>query len=300
MNWTNENGGNKVLILGAHMSTSKGYHKVPENSLKIGGTAFQIFPHSPSQWKARFPTPEEINRFKNSMKKAGFTNEEVLIHSGYLINLASPKIEVWEKSVKLLKEEIKTVTSYGLKYLNFHPGSHLGKGLSGGLDRLAKGLDKALNESESDDIVLLLENVSPKGGNIGSTFEELKRILGLVSFSEKFGITYDTCHGFDAGYDITSKSGMENLMDEIDKTVGLNKVKMIHLNDSKFPPGSAKDRHERIGEGYIGDSGFACFLSYEYFREKPLILETPGKDQEHKQDISRIKSILKKKVRCNG
>ncbi|TYB92487.1 MAG: deoxyribonuclease IV [Kosmotoga sp.] len=282
------------------MSTSKGYHKVPENSLKIGGTAFQIFPHSPSQWKARFPTSEEIIRFKNSMKKAGFTNEEVLVHSGYLINLASPKADVWEKSVKLLKDEIETVASYGLKYLNFHPGSHLGKGLSGGLDRLAKGLDRVLNESESEDIVMLLENVSPKGGNIGSTFEELRKILNLVSYPEKFGITYDTCHGFDAGYDITGKAGMENLMDEIDKTVGLNAVKMIHLNDSKFPLGSAKDRHEQIGKGYIGDQGFACFLSYAYFRNKPLILETPGKDPEHKQDISRIKSILKNKAGCNG
>ncbi len=289
-----------MLILGAHMSTSKGYHKVPENSLKIGGTAFQIFPHSPSQWKARFPNPEEIIRFKNSMNKAGFTNEEVLVHSGYLINLSSPKKEVWNKSVRLLKEEIETVSSYGLKYLNFHPGSHLGKGLNDGLDRLAKGLDIVLNESESKDIILLLENVSPKGGNIGSTFNELKRILDLVSFPERFGITYDTCHGFDAGYDITNKTGTEKIIDEIDKSIGLDRLKMIHLNDSKFPLGSAKDRHERIGEGYIGDSGFACFLSYTYFREKPLILETPGKDPEHKQDISRIKSILKNEVGHGG
>lgn len=280
------------MIIGAHMSTSKGLDKVPQASLNIGGNTFQIFPHSPSIWRAKLPDNATAAKFKEKLAESGIKPEDTLVHSGYLINLASPKSEVWEKSVELLDLEIKIVEALGLKYLNFHPGSHLGTGLDEGISRIAKGIDLVLSRNENTEVILLLENVAPKGGNIGSTFNELRRIVEACSYPEKVMITYDTCHGFDAGYDIRSKPAVEKLLEEIDSEVGLDRFVMVHLNDSKYPLGAAKDRHERIGEGYIGNEGFYHFLSNPEILKRPLILETPGKDQEHAEDIKRVKEIL--------
>ncbi|AKI98067.1 deoxyribonuclease IV [Kosmotoga pacifica] len=281
-----------MVKIGAHMSTSKGYHRVPFETLEIGGNTFQIFPHSPSMWKAKLPEEKKVELLKEAMANTGLNPGDVLVHSGYLINLASPKKEVREKSIELLKQEVRIVEMLGLKYLNFHPGSHLGTGLDTGIDRIASGIDEVLSTVENSEIILLLENVAPKGGNIGSTFEELKLIIERTSYSDQIGITYDTCHGFDSGYDICSRNAVEKLLIEIDHWLGLERLKMIHLNDSKYPLGAAKDRHERIGEGYIGYEGFTAFLSNDEILKRPLLLETPGGNAEHAEDIQRVKKIL--------
>ncbi|OAA30093.1 endonuclease IV [Kosmotoga arenicorallina S304] len=281
-----------MLRIGAHMSTSKGYFRVPIETLEIGGNCFQIFPHSPSMWKAKLPDEKKTKLFAGAMENAGLNAEDALVHSGYLINLASPKEEVRYKSIELLKQEIAITEMLGLKYLNFHPGSHLGTGLESGIDRIARGIDEVLSAVEDTNVVLLLENVAPKGGNIGSTIEELRMIIERTSYENRIGITYDTCHGFDSGYDIRSREMVEKLLEEIDALIGLERLKMIHLNDSKYPLGASKDRHERIGEGYIGEEGFAAFLSKGEILERPLILETPGGNEEHAQDIKRVKKIL--------
>lgn len=274
------------------MSTSKGLEKVPGNSVKIGGNAFQIFPHSPSMWKARIPDEKKILSFKKELLSSGMNKEDVLVHSGYLINLASPKEEVWEKSVALLSLEMQIVDSLGLKYLNFHPGSHLGTGLEAGLSRIVRGLELVLKENQGNDVVLLLENVAPKGGNIGSKFMELGKIIEGSVQPERIMITYDTCHGFDSGYDMTSEEAVEKLLEEIESTMGLEKLAMIHLNDTKFPLGAAKDRHERIGKGFIGKDGFEPFLTNPEIMKVPWLLETPGNDVEHGEDIIIVKEII--------
>ncbi|HHF08371.1 MAG TPA: deoxyribonuclease IV [Kosmotoga arenicorallina] len=281
-----------MLKIGAHMSTSKGYHRVPVETLGIGGNCFQIFPHSPSMWRAKLPEERKIELFKDAMIKTKLCSEDALVHSGYLINLASPKEEVRYKSIELLKLEITITEMLGLKYLNFHPGSHLGTGLETGIDRIARGIDEVLSSIGDTEVVLLLENVAPKGGNIGSRIEELKMIIKRTSYADRIEITYDTCHGFDSGYDIRSREMVEKLLAEIDHWLGLEKLKMIHLNDSKYPLGAAKDRHERIGDGYIGEEGFAAFLSSDEILKRPLMLETPGGNEEHAQDIKRVKKIL--------
>ena len=166
----------------------------------------------------------------------------------------------------------------------------MNSGETQGISRIAKAIDLALEKVS--EVILLLENVSPKGANIGYKFSQIKDILDNVSEPRRIGITYDTCHGFDAGYDITSVEGVRKLLDEIENNVGLEKLKMIHLNDSKAPLGKALDRHENIGRGFIGDKGFSVFLSFEEIQKIPWILETPGSNEEHAQDIRHVKEIL--------
>ncbi len=281
------------IKLGAHMPISKGFYKVPEETVEIGGNAFQIFPHNARQWRAKLPDKTIANKFRKAMKKFGIDYEAAFCHSGYLINLASPKEDIWEKSVDLLIKEVLICDALGIKYLNIHPGNHLGSGIENGISLIAKGLDIVFGKTENTDVMILLENVAPKGSAIGFNYQQMKEIINASSYPDRLGVTYDTCHGFDAGYDIRREDGISKLLDEIDKNVGLNRLKMIHLNDSKYPLGAAKDRHESIGNGYIGREGFKVFFSNEFIRNIPWILETPGGNEEHAQDISVVKELLK-------
>ncbi len=274
------------------MPISKGFPKVPEETVEIGGNAFQIFPHNARQWKAKLPDRTTVNQFKRNMKKYEIDWEAAFCHSGYLINLASPKEDIWEKSVDLLEKEVKICAALGIKYLNIHPGSHLGKGIDAGISLIAKGLDEVFKRTENLKVMILLENVAPKGSAIGFFYEHMKKIIDLSAYPERLGVTYDTCHGFDAGYDIRTTDGVKKLLEEIDEMVGLSRLKMIHLNDSKYPLGAAKDRHEFIGFGHIGKEGFRNFFNFEEVRRVPWILETPGGSEEHAQDIKRVLEIL--------
>ncbi len=274
------------MFIGAHMSTNP-LSSVPSRTLEIGGNTFQIFSQSPRMWKVSF-NEKEVAKFKEEMFKSGINPEKVMIHASYLINLASPRKEVWDKSKDRLKAELEIAHKMGLKYVNVHPGSRLGTSENEAMERVSKAISEILEDAPRD-VTLLLEIVSPKGGNIGYNFSQLKRMADMSGCEVKF--TYDTCHGFDGGYDICTKEGMERLLDEIDKTIGMDKLVMCHLNDSKFPLNVHKDRHERIGQGYIGKTGFANFFSYEITHSIPMILETPGGDVEHAEDISVVKEI---------
>nr|WP_240739277.1 deoxyribonuclease IV [Marinitoga lauensis] len=234
----------------------------------------------------------DIIGFKEKMKEFNISFDDVLVHSGYLINLATPNDENWEKSINLMKEEIRITSLLGIKYFNVHPGSHLGEGDEFGYDRIAKALDIILEEVNNLGVNILLENVAKKGGNIGWKMEQLGEIIKRSNFSGKLGITYDTCHGFDSNYDIRDRDDVRRLLDEIDKYIGLEKFKMIHLNDSKFSLGAGKDRHEFIGKGEIGIKGFETFLSFDEIIKLPMHLETPGDDTEHAEDIKVIKRIF--------
>ena len=239
-------------------------------------------------WKVSL-NERESEKFKKEMDNYKLDRTKVLIHASYLINLASPKEDVWKKSKKLLKSELEIAHELNLGYVNVHPGSRLDTSLKSALERAGRAIYEVLKDSPKD-VTLLLENVSPKGGNIGYNFQQLKTIADISGCDIKF--TYDTCHGFDDGYDIRTQDGMKELLNEIGDTIGMDKLVMCHLNDSKYPVGFHKDRHERIGEGYIGKDGFANFLSYNEIRSMPMILETPGGDLEHAEDILVVKEIL--------
>ena len=286
-----------MIKIGAHMSTVGGFYNVVQRTINIGGNTFQIFSHNPRSWKIRNYDQNEFEKFKLAMDESGINCSDVLVHAGSLINLASYKEDMWKKSINLMIQEIKTTAKLGIEYYNVHPGSHLGKGEKYAFDRVSKALDMVLKETQDLKVTVLLENVAKKGNNIGFNFKQLGKIIELSSYKDILGITYDTCHGFDSYYDITKKEGVEKLIDEIDSFVGLKRFKMIHLNDSKYPLGAAKDRHELIGQGTIGIEGFENFLSFKEINKLPLILETPGDDPEHEKDINTVKNIFS---RING
>ncbi len=281
------------VFIGAHMSIAGGFHKVPLSSRKITANTFQIFPQSPRSWKSKTAEKSEMSSFKKNMIKSNIDFSKALVHSSYLINLASPKEDVRKKSINSLISQINIVTELGLKYINIHPGSFLNSTMEEGIDRIASALDNVFNNI-SGDIEILLENVAKKGSNIGSDFSELKAIILKTAYRKKIGITYDTCHGFDSNYDITTEESVDSLLENIDKELGLNKLKMIHLNDSKFPIGAGKDRHECFGEGNISkrNKGFEPFLASKVIQSIPLLLETPGDDEKHKEEIIKIKNLM--------
>lgn len=280
----------EMIKIGAHMPISYGFEKVPELTVEIGGNAFQIFSHSPRTWRAGLPSKESCEKFKIFMNKCAIPFQNAFCHTGYLINLASPKEDIWTKSVQLMIIEGKICEMLGIPYLNVHPGSHTGSGEREGMQRIVRAIDEFMKNTSN--ITLLLENVSPKGGNIGYKMHQLGQIIKSVSYPDRIGVTYDTCHGFDAGYDITTKEGVTKLLDEMESAFGLWRLKMIHLNDSKAPFGKPLDRHENIGKGYIGDEGFQNFLSFSQIQSVPWILETPDSKDLYKTEIKHVKSLL--------
>ncbi|MGC8902939.1 MAG: deoxyribonuclease IV [Fervidobacterium sp.] len=281
----------KEIIIGAHMPIGGGFTRVPVETVEIGGNTFQIFPHNPRQWNAKLPSEDDVVHFIRGVKKYGLNPEYFLCHSGYLINIAGPRDDIWEKSVELLEIEMKICAKLGIKYLNIHPGSHLGEGEEKGIERIAKALNIVMEKEKTVHIVL--ENVVMKGGNIGYNYAQMRKILEICKYPDRVGLTFDTCHGYDAGYDITTQDGIQKLIDEINQEVGINKLKFIHLNDTKNSLGSNKDRHENIGKGTLGIEGLKMFLSHPAFSLLPLILETPGDNPEHAEDIAKVKEIWK-------
>ncbi|ONN26745.1 endonuclease IV [Thermosipho affectus] len=279
-----------MIMIGAHMPIGGGFKRVPKETYEIGANAFQIFPHNPRQWRAKLPNEEDIKIFKERIKMYNIEIESMLCHSGYLINIASPNEETWKKSLELLILEMHICKTLGVKYLNIHPGSHLKSGIESGIIKIVEALNIAMDE-ESETFILL-ENVTKKGGNIGSTLEELNSIIEKVKHPERVGITIDTCHAWDAGYNIANKEELEKFLKKIDKLFSIEKLKFIHLNDSKNELGSNKDRHENIGKGKIGKEGLKIFLENKIIQNIPWILETPGDNEIHKNDIKEVFKII--------
>jgi len=283
--------GKRELIIGAHMPIGGGFARVPKETVEIGGNAFQIFPHNPRQWNAKLPSDDDVVHFLRDVKKYNLNPENFMCHAGYLVNIASPKEDIWEKSVALLITEAKICERLGIKYLNIHPGSHLGLGEREGIERVAKALNIVMEKEKN--VYILLENVVKKGGNIGYNYAQMREIISLCKYEDRIGLTFDTCHGYDAGYDVTTNDGIKQLLAEIEREVGIKRLKFVHLNDTKNELGSQKDRHENIGNGKIGEK-LEVFLSNPVFNSLPLILETPGDNPEHAEDIAKVKAIWEK------
>jgi len=283
------------LRVGSHMGISGGFARVPKETVEeVGGNAFQIFNHSPRFWKVRDPEPADVELFRQQMLHFGIQPQDALVHSSYLINLAGPKQEVYEQSIDLMIREVQICDRLSLPYLNVHPGSHLGTGEALGIERVRDALHRIFEATPNSPVMILLEGVSQKGGNIGYRIPQIGTIIDQVDpqYRPRLGYCYDTCHGFDSGYDITTPDGVKELMAELDGHLGWDLLKMIHLNDSKYPLGANKDRHENIGKGTIGIDGFSHFFSYPEFHSVPWLLETPGDNADHHQDLMLIREIM--------
>ncbi|RQD79327.1 MAG: deoxyribonuclease IV [Halanaerobium sp. MSAO_Bac5] len=280
------------MILGKHVSIAGGLDKSLKRAAEIGCNSLQIFVKNPRGWKARDLSEAEVERFKANREK--YNINPVVVHAAYLINLASPKEELWEKSISALKMELMRSARLGAEYLIFHPGSHTGSGRESGIKRIAEALNIILAETDAqllDSTQILLENTAGAGSSIGQDFSEIKAILDQVEAPEKFGVCLDSCHAFAAKYELKDKSALEKLLLDIENQLGLSKLKVIHLNDSKYISGSKKDEHAHIGEGEIGKKAFAEMINHPKLKDLPFILETPCFDDQVDQDVILLKHL---------
>lgn len=268
------------MRLGKHVSIAGGLDKAVIRAHDINCNALQIFVKNPRGWKFRDFGKKEINKIKDNIKKLNMY--PLVVHSSYLINLASPKEELWQKSLDVLTKEYKRSHKIGAQYLILHPGNHTGSGTNKGIKKIQKGLNKLLKESQDNGPMILLENVAGAGTAIGSKFEELYDIINGVEMHNKLGICLDTCHAFTAGYNLKSKKGLDETLTIFDEKIGIEKLKVIHINDSKKEFASKKDEHAHIDEGKIGKEAFAIIINHNLLKNIPFILETPQFDGEDK------------------
>ncbi len=280
------------MKLGKHVSIAGGLHKSVDRAQNIGCNAMQIFVKNPRGWQGKELTEEACLKFREVREEAGL--DPVVVHATYLINIASPKEDLWQKSVDGLIDDYRRSVRLGADYLVFHPGSHTGSGVEAGMEKIARGIDRVLDEVEGE-TELLLENVDGSGTKIGAKFSEMKSIISLTDHEERLGICIDTCHAYAFGYDVAGKSGLDELLEEIDDEVGLERLRVIHVNDSVYELNSQKDEHAHIGEGEIGEEGFAGIINDERLQELPFILETPWFDErDDDPDVDILKELRNK------
>ena len=260
------------MLLGAHVSISGSIDKAVDRAKELGCTTFQIFTRNPRGWVAKPLKKDEVEKFREKMEKHGY--KIAAAHMPYLPNISSPIKQSHQKSVKSLIEEVERTGRLGLQYLVVHVGSHLGKGLSNGIKQAAKAVNTALSKVDND-VMILLENMAGQKNSVGSRFEDIRRILDLIEYPDRVGVCLDTCHAFAAGYDFRTRKAIDQTLKDFDQIIGLKRLKVVHVNDSKGGLGSSIDRHEHIGLGKIGTKGFRELLHHPVIRPLPLILETP-------------------------
>jgi deoxyribonuclease IV len=279
------------ILIGAHLSISGGLDKAIERAESIGATALQIFTKNNKSYVGSALTQETIDLFKQAVARSSVKN--IMVHSSYLINIGASNTEVEKRSLHALIHELERCEQLAIPYLVLHPGSHTGDGISAGIEKIARNLD-AVFDHVSGSSMILLETAAGQGSNIGSTFEELAQIIEKVHHKKRVGICVDTCHIFAAGYDIAAPTGYEEYWKNFDAILGLPKLKAIHLNDSKMPCASFKDRHENIGKGHIPLTTFKLIMQDPRLASIPKVLETPSDDgiTEYKEEIALLKKYV--------
>ncbi|MEM2856920.1 MAG: deoxyribonuclease IV [Candidatus Nitrosocaldaceae archaeon] len=274
------------LRIGFHVSIAGSIDRAVDNALALNCTAFQIFTRNPRGWKSKPLDEVEVNRFKEKLLKSKIDVNDICAHMPYLPNLASPKEDQYNKSLQILIDEVKRCDTLGIRYLVVHLGSHLGSGIENGMKRLVDACLKARDLSKT---IILLENMAGQKNSIGSSFEELRMLLDMLN-DDRFGVCFDTCHAFAAGYDVRM---IDSILEEFDNKVGFRNIKIVHLNDSKSDLKHNSDRHEHIGLGYIGEEGFRNIL-HSRLNTLPLILETPiDERRDDKDNLNKVLELLK-------
>lgn len=281
------------MRLGAHESIAGGLHKAFDRAQSVGCDAMQIFVKPNRNWAVTPLTEEDIARFKARAAETGI--HPVVAHTSYLLNLASPKKELWQRSRDTLIVELERCEALDVPYLVLHPGSHVGSGEEAGLARVAQGLGEVHAATPGFRTKILLETTAGQGTNLGYTFEQLAWLMERAPEGERLGVCLDTCHVFAAGYELRTGEGYEATMEEFDRVVGLARLEALHLNDSKGDLGGRKDRHEHIGQGRIGLEGFRNLLNDPRLAGLPGLLETPKGDdlREDRENLAVLRSLVK-------
>lgn len=263
-----------MKYVGAHVSVAGGVGNAPLNAHEIGAKSFALFTRNPSRWQSKPITEKEAERFIDNCNKLGFSPNVILPHDSYLINLGSPDPEGLKKSRDAFLDEVHRCQQLGLKLLNFHPGSHLGKiEINDCLDRIAESINLTLAQTEG--VKAVIENTAGQGTNLGFSFDQIRRIIDGVDDKNRVGVCIDTCHAFAAGYDLSTPDGYREAWDEFASTIGWEYLSGMHINDAKKGLASKVDRHAPLRQGLLGEGFFRMMMNDPHLDNIPLILETP-------------------------
>ena len=273
-----------MFYIGSHISSAKGYEAMGKQALKLGAGTFAFFTRNPRGGSAKAIDPADVERFQGIARENEFG--KIVAHAPYTLNACSDKADTRRFAGETFRDDLKRMEYTPGNYYNFHPGSHVGQGAEEGIRLISEMLNASLPRDMTTTV--LLETMAGKGSEVGRSFEELKEILDRTELSEKLGVCLDTCHVWDAGYDIVGD--LDGILTEFDKVIGLNRLKAIHLNDSLNDRGSHKDRHARIGEGHIGWEAFTRIINHPALRDLPFILETPNDDAGWTDEIARLRA----------
>ncbi len=280
-----------MLRLGAHESVAGGLHRAIERGELAGCESLQLWTRNARRWYSPPLDVDQIEQFRTALAETDIY--PVAAHAAYLINIASPDPDLFRRSVQCLIEETQRCELLGIPYIILHPGAHTGSGMEAGLARAAAGLSDMAAALPGCRTRILLETTAGQGSALGATFEELALIIEQISADLQPGICLDTCHTFSAGYELRTAEGYARTMEEFDRWLGREVLKVIHLNDSRFPRGSRRDRHQHIGEGHLGLDGFAHLLADRQLDGLPGILETPKSDDLHedRENLARLRAL---------
>ena len=278
------------MQIGAHVSISGSLDMAVDNAVERECSAFQIFTRNPRSWFAKDLDPDQVKKFKEKLQKSRIDRMATCAHMPYLPNLSSPDEDGYQKSIKSMIQEIERCHELGIPYLVTHLGSHKGSGEENGIRRLVGALNKVAETNA--DVIILLENTAGQKNSVGSDFTQLEEIFSKCKPSKKFGICLDTCHAFVAGYDLRTKEDVTKVIKKFDDSIGLENLKILHLNDSKGELNSNRDRHDHIGLGEIGKEGLGEIVKIMNKNNIPIVLETPIDDiRDDFENISKAKSL---------
>lgn len=272
-----------MLYVGCHLSSVKGFENMGKEAVGIGANTFQFFTRNPRGGKAKEIDPDDVKRFLELYNECGFG--KLVAHAPYTLNPCSATKKVRDFAFMIMEDDLKRMEYIPGNYYNFHPGSHVGQGAEKGIELIVEVLNKIISPDQST--IVLLETMAGKGSEIGGKFEELAAIIDEVKEKDKIGVCMDTCHVNDAGYDIINN--LDGVLKEFDDIVGLNRLHALHINDSMNPAGAHKDRHARLGEGYLGIETITNFINHPALKGLPCVLETPNELDGYAKEIGMLK-----------
>lgn len=272
-----------MLLLGCHLSAAKGYAHMGREAASIGANTFQFFTRNPRGGSAKALDLNDVARFQDVAAQVGIP--VMLAHAPYTLNGCSGDEKIRHFAVETMADDLRRMEATPGNLYNFHPGSHVGQGVEAGIALIAQMLNQTLFPEMTTTV--LLETMAGKGSEVGGRFEELREILDRVELSEKMGVCLDTCHLHDAGYDVAGD--LDGVLTAFDKAIGLERVRAVHINDSKNPLGARKDRHEKIGEGFLGVDAIVRVMTHPALRDKPFYLETPNELEGYAREIALLK-----------
>lgn len=275
-----------MIYIGCHLSVTNGYEAMGKTILDFGGNTFAYFTRNPRGGKSKEIVPEDATALNTLLKDNGFG--PLVAHGSYTMNLCTANPVTRANGLEMLAKDLERMRFFPQSYYNFHPGAHVSQGVEKGIELIADALNRTLTPETKT--IVLLETMAGKGSEVGGCFEELREIIDRVETEDKLGVCFDTCHIWDAGYDVVND--LDGVLHHFDEVIGLDRLYAIHFNDSKNPCGSHKDRHEKLGEGYIGMEAMKRIAFHPALQNKPFILETPNDDEGYIREIRTVREWI--------